>query len=47
MNGNKDYYRKEALRHLKLALIGAHGKCREHIKDAIDCLNKCQIKKEK
>ena len=40
MNGDKDYYLKEAYRHLEIALIGVKKRQRDHILAAIECLNK-------
>ena len=39
---NKKYWIAEAIRHLSLALIGAHGKVKEHINKALECLGKYQ-----
>jgi hypothetical protein len=40
MNGDRDYWLKEAYRHLEIALIGIGKKQREHILKAIESLNK-------
>lgn len=46
MNGENKYWIRETYRHLELALIGVQShKVREHIEDAIECLN--QYEKEK
>ena len=44
MNGIKNYWIKEAYRHLELALIGCRKKTREHILSALDALE--QYEKE-
>ena len=35
---HKKYWLTEAIRHLALALIGASGKVRKHIEDALEAL---------
>jgi len=44
MNGIKNYWIKEAYRHLELALIGCRKKTRENIEKAIECLEKYEQK---
>ncbi len=40
MPDGKDYWLKETYRHLTLAAIGAQGKSREHLENAMECLEK-------
>jgi hypothetical protein len=40
MNGDREYWLKEAYRHLEIALIGIGNKQRKHINMAIEALNK-------
>lgn len=40
MFNDKEYWLKEAYRHLEIALIGCRTKTREHIDKAIEALNK-------
>lgn len=46
MNGQKDYYLKEAYRHLGLALIGVRKSTREQIELAIENLKKYEKQKK-
>ena len=40
MNNDKFHWLKETYRHLALALIGSEGKARQHIEQALECLEK-------
>lgn len=47
MNGEKDYYLKEAYRNLELALIGVRDITRQHIEAAIENLEKYKEQEKK
>jgi len=49
MNNDSKHWLKEAYRHLILAMIGSMGKSREHIGNAVECLEKYekQVDEEK
>jgi hypothetical protein len=47
MNGDRNYWLKEAYRHLEIALIGIGDKQRDHIHKAIEALNKYRKENER